>query len=168
MLAGGLLYKSSICNIQSTTSISFLILTYARYLNKSKRIVDCGNGVTLTPTRLMQFAKTQVNYILGSNPANMSYMVGYGERFPQRIHHRGSSLPSVDQHPQRIECKEGTPYFQTGNPNPNLLIGAVVGGPDMNDKFYDDRVDAAHSEPTTYVNAPLVGLLAHFNKHPRM
>nr|GLL21066.1 endoglucanase 17-like [Ipomoea trifida] len=165
---GGLLYKSSICNIQSTTPISFLILTYARYLKKSKRTVDCGNGVTLTPTRLMQFAKTQVNYILGSNPANMSYMVGYGERFPQRIHHRGSSLPSVEQHPQRIECKEGTPYFQTGNPNPNLLIGAVVGGPDMNDKFYDDRVDAAHSEPTTYVNAPLVGLLAHFNKHPRM
>lgn len=63
----------------------------------------------------------------------MSYMVGYGNKFPQRIHHRGSSLPSMDQHPQHIECKAGTPYFLSKNPNPNLLVGAVVGGPDIED-----------------------------------
>lgn len=92
----------------------------------------------------------------------MSYMVGYGNKFPQRIHHRGSSLPSIAQHPQHIECKGGTPYFLSGSPNPNLLMGAVVGGPDIDDSFADDRVDAAKSEPTTYVNAPLVALLAYF------
>lgn len=110
----------------------------------------------------------QVDYILGKNPMNMSYMVGYGEKFPQRIHHRGSSLPSINNTPtthdvQHInKCKDGTPYFRSNNSNPNLLIGAVVGGPDINDSFVDDRVDAAHLEPTTYVNAPLVGLLAYF------
>lgn len=89
-------------------------------------------------------------------------MVGYGQEYPKRIHHRGSSLPSIGEHPQRIGCKDGTPYFQTQNPNPNLLVGAVVGGPDGQDQFADDRIDASHSEPTTYVNAPLVGILSHF------
>lgn len=108
----------------------------------------------------------QVDYILGKNPMNMSYMVGYGEKFPHRIHHRGSSLPSINIHVQHIiKCKDGTPYFRSNNSNPNLLIGAVVGGPDINDSFVDDRVDAAHLEPTTYVNAPLVGLLAYFKAH---
>lgn len=92
----------------------------------------------------------------------MSYMVGYGSKYPERIHHRGSSLPSIAQHPQRIDCKGGTPYFLSGGPNQNLLIGAVVGGPRVDDSFADDRLDATNSEPTTYVNAPLVGLLAYF------
>lgn len=108
----------------------------------------------------------QVDYILGSNPLNMSYMVGYGPRFPQRIHHRASSLPSIDQHPGHIDCKEGTPYFESQNPNPNLLLGAVVGGPDINDWYADSRDDFVHSEPTTYINAPLVGVLAYFKSHP--
>lgn len=104
----------------------------------------------------------QVDYILGSNPERMSYMVGYGSKFPQRIHHRASSLPSVDQHADHIACKDGTPYFLSSAANPNQLTGAVVGGPDSDDSYADDRVDAAKSEPTTYVNAPLVGLLAYF------
>jgi len=32
-------------------------------------------------------------------------------------------------HPQHIQCREGTQYFKSQNPNPNILIGAVVGGP---------------------------------------
>ncbi|KAK6145590.1 hypothetical protein DH2020_022410 [Rehmannia glutinosa] len=106
-----------------------------------------------------------VNFSPGDNPLSMSYMVGYGKKFPQRVHHRASSLPSIDEHPQHIECKGGTPYFLSGNPNPNLLMGAVVGGPDIDDSYKDDRMDATTSEPTTYINAPLVGLLAYFTAH---
>ncbi len=107
----------------------------------------------------------QVDYILGSNPLNMSYMVGYGQKFPQRVHHRGSSLPSINQHPEPIDCKNGSSYFSSNNPNPNMLIGAVVGGPDIKDSYSDSRADFVQSEPTTYINAPLVGLLAYFNTH---
>ena len=46
-------------------------------------------------------------------------------------------------------------------PNPNLLVGAVVGGPDLNDMFPDQRSDHEQSEPATYINAPLVGALAY-------
>ena len=108
----------------------------------------------------------QVDYILGSNPLSMSYMVGYGEKFPHKIHHRASSLPSVDQHSDRIDCRGGSSYLESNSPNPNLLMGAVVGGPDIEDSYTDSRADFFHTEPTTYINAPLVGLLAYFKSHP--
>lgn len=107
-----------------------------------------------------------MDYILGSNPLGMSYMVGYGKKFPQRIHHRASSLPPSASHPERIPCAGGNKYFQSSSPNPNLLVGAVVGGPDIKDSFADSRADYVYSEPTTYINAPLVGLLAYFKSHP--
>ena len=97
---------------------------------------------------------------------NMSYMVGYGERFPQRIHHRGSALPSKSDHPQSFGCKDGTVYFNSSTPNPNPLVGAVVGGPGKDDMYEDDRVDFRKSEPTTYINAPLVGVLGYFVANP--
>ena len=116
---------------------------------------------------VFDFAVTheQVDYILGDNPLGMSYMVGYGQRFPRRIHHRGSSVPSVSAHPTRIGCKEGSRYFLSPNPNPNLLVGAVVGGPNVTDAFPDSRPYFVQSEPTTYINAPLVGLLGYFSTH---
>nr|CAD1842137.1 unnamed protein product [Ananas comosus var. bracteatus] len=85
----------------------------------------------------------------------------YGTHFPQRIHHRGSSLPSLASHPGHIGCQAGFQYFMSSNPNPNILTGAVVGGPDQNDAFSDDRSDYSRSEPATYINAPLVGTLAY-------
>ncbi|THU55133.1 hypothetical protein C4D60_Mb11t03360 [Musa balbisiana] len=120
---------------------------------------DAGNYILLL---LMQ----KVDYILGDNPLHMSYMVGYGNKFPQRIHHRAASVPSVDQHPQHLWCKDGTPYYVTDAPNPNLLVGAVAGGPnDGTDNYLDYRPWSNQSEPATYVNAPLAGLLAYFSIH---
>ncbi|KAF6174689.1 hypothetical protein GIB67_008744 [Kingdonia uniflora] len=162
--AGGLLFKQGGSNTQHTTAISFLLLVHARHLNRARQSVQCGNEV-VTPHRLERLAKSQVDYLLGSNPLGMSYMVGYGNKFPQRIHHRGSTLPSIDQHPNRIGCKDGTPYFENSGPNHNNLIGAVVGGPALNDTYSDSRGLFIESEPTTYINAPLVGILAFFAWH---
>ncbi|EEF51539.1 endoglucanase 8 [Ricinus communis] len=163
--AGGLLFKPGSSNLQHTTALSFLLLVYSRYLEQSRRVVKCGN-VVATPTRLVAVAKGQVDYILGRNPLGMSYMVGYGNKYPQRIHHRGSTLPMIQNHPQHIGCKEGTPYFESNNPNPNVLVGAIVGGPDINDQYVDDRLNVSQSEPTTYINAPFVGVLAYLKAHP--
>jgi hypothetical protein len=102
-----------------------------------------------------------VDYLLGDNPLKMSYMVGYGTRYPQRIHHRGSSLPSIVVHPDKIQCSVGFNVMNTQSPNPNILVGAVVGGPDLHDSFPDERSDYEQSEPATYINAPLVGSLAY-------
>ncbi|XP_057425042.1 endoglucanase 17-like [Lotus japonicus] len=157
---GGLLFKMSDSNMQYVTSTTFLLLTYAKYLTSSHTVVNCG-GITVTPKKLRTIAKKQVDYLLGDNPLKMSYMVGYGPRFPQRIHHRGSSLPSVAMHPGKIQCSAGFSVMDSQSPNPNVLVGAVVGGPDQNDRFPDERSDYEQSEPATYTNAPLVGALAY-------
>ncbi|KAJ8625345.1 hypothetical protein MRB53_033875 [Persea americana] len=159
---GGLMFKMGQSNLQYVASITFLLSTYSKYMAYSRHTFKCGN-VLVTPSTLRGLARKQVDYILGENPLRMSYMVGYSERFPRRIHHRGSSLPSVADHPNAIGCDGGfQPYFYTSNPNPNILIGAVVGGPDQNDGFSDERTDYSHSEPATYINAAIVGPLAYF------
>nr|GMC62005.1 endoglucanase 8-like [Ipomoea batatas] len=160
---GGLMFVDCMCNLQRSAAVSFLFVTYGTYLQKAKRTINCGN-VVVTPARLIEFAKFQVDYILGNNPMNMSYMVGYGKKYPERAHHRGASLPSIGDHPEPMGCS-GWSYLNSSNPNLNLLVGAVVGGPDGNDQFADNRRDAKYSEPTTYVNAPLVGILAYFKAH---
>ena len=92
----------------------------------------------------------------------MSYMVGFGTNYPKRIHHRGSSLPSLASHPQSFGCSDGfQQFYYTSNPNPNILTGAIVGGPNQNDFYSDDRTDYGHSEPATYTNAAIVGPLAY-------
>ncbi|XP_075504556.1 LOW QUALITY PROTEIN: endoglucanase 24-like [Primulina tabacum] len=164
---GGLIYRPGGSNLQHATSISFLLLVYANYLEKSSQIVNCGE-VSITPLRMRKIAQGQVNYILGENPKGMSYMVGYSSIYPQRIHHRGSSIPSIKDHPQSIGCKEGSVYFNSSDPNPNVLVGAIVGGPQEDDTYNDDRVDFRKSEPTTYINAPFVGVLAYFVANPNL
>ncbi|CAN1842114.1 Endoglucanase 4 [Linum perenne] len=162
---GGLLFKPGGSNMQHVTALSFLLITYGRRLQRYKQVVHCGN-VVINHDRLYNFARSQVDYLLGTNPLKMSYMVGYGSKFPQKIHHRASSLPSIAKHRERIDCQGGTSYFASSNPNPNQLTGAVVGGPDIRDNYFDSRDAFVHSEPTTYINAPLVGVLGYFKLHP--
>ena len=164
---GGLLFKVGNSNMQHVTSLSFLLLAYSNYLSHADARVSCGSAAAASPVQLRRVAKRQVDYILGDNPLRMSYMVGYGPRYPLRIHHRASSLPSVSAHPARIGCKAGAAYYGSPRPNPNLLVGAVVGGPsNSTDAFPDARAVFQQSEPTTYINAPLMGLLAYFSAHP--
>ncbi|WOG83817.1 hypothetical protein DCAR_0102995 [Daucus carota subsp. sativus] len=157
---GGLFFKMGDANMQYVTSTSFLLVTYAKYLTSSHKVVTCG-GAMVTPKKLRALAKQQVDYILGDNPLRMSYMVGYGPRFPRRIHHRAASLPSVSSHPAKLQCSQGFDFMRSQSPDPNILVGAVIGGPNEHDQFPDERSDYEQSEPSTYTNAPLVGTLAY-------
>ncbi|KAF3336134.1 endoglucanase 1-like protein [Carex littledalei] len=162
---GGLLFKGSESNLQYVTSTSFLLLTYAKYLTTNGGSISCGT-TTVSATDLISLAKKQVDYILGQNPARTSYMVGFGNKYPLHVHHRGSSLPALRDHPSGISCNDGFQYLYSGSPNPNLLVGAVVGGPDNGDGFSDDRNNYRQTEPATYINAPFVGSLAFFAGNP--
>lgn len=51
-------------------------------------------------------------------------------------------------------------FFSSKAQNPNLLVGAVVGGPNRNDTYFDDRQKRGQSEPKTHINAVWAGLLA--------
>lgn len=87
-------------------------------------------------------------------------MVGFSNKYPQQPHHRAASLPSRAAKPQKIGCNEGYNYFNLPNPNPNVATGAIVGGPDQNDNYNDARGNYQQTEPTTYINAPIIGVLA--------
>ncbi|CAI5512441.1 unnamed protein product [Closterium sp. Naga37s-1] len=158
---GGLLVFLPWSNLQYVTSASLLLSVYSDYLDRaSVPSFKCASGQTLTPTDLRRMAQKQVDYILGSNPKGMSYMAGYGAYYPKRQHHRAASLPSMKSRPGFIACGDGFSFFHTPNPNQNVLAGALVGGPDASDSFTDDRGNYQQNEPSTYVNAPLVGVLA--------
>ena len=90
-------------------------------------------------------------------------MVGYGSNFPQKVHHRGASIVSIKKDPTPVGCKEGFDWFHKDQPNPNVLVGAIVGGPDKNDNYGDDRSDFQEAEAATANSAGLVGVLARIS-----
>lgn len=86
----------------------------------------------------------------------MSYLVGYGDNYPQFVHHRGASIPS-DQNPG---CRDGFEWLESDRPNPNIAMGALVGGPFLNESYVDSRNNSMQAEPSTYNSAVIVGLLS--------
>uniref|UniRef100_A0A0D3GVR1 Endoglucanase n=1 Tax=Oryza barthii TaxID=65489 RepID=A0A0D3GVR1_9ORYZ len=85
---GGLLYREGSSNMQYVTTATFLMLAYAKYLRSSGATASCGDGGggargEVSAAELVAVAKRQVDYILGKNPAGMSYMVGFGARYPR-------------------------------------------------------------------------------------
>lgn len=158
---GGLLFRQRWNNLQFVTSASFLMTVYSDYLSShSGRYVRCASG-NATPLDLINLAKSQVDYILGDNPRGTSYMVGYGKTYPQRVHHRGSSIVSIKVNSAFVSCRGGySKWYGRKASDPNLLSGAIVGGPDGYDNFADERDNYEQTEPATYNNAPLIGVLA--------
>ncbi|WJX60277.1 cellulase [Trifolium repens] len=158
---GGLLYIRDSSNLQYTTTSTMVLFIFSKILNKNHIDgIHCGS-TNFSPSEIRAFAKSQVDYILGNNPMKMSYMVGYGSKYPKQLHHRGSSIPSIIAHPTKVGCNDGqSNYFSSSNPNPNTHVGAIVGGPNSNDQYNDARSDYSHAEPTTYMNAAFVGSVA--------
>ena len=104
------------------------------------------NDTVKEDARYDKFIREQVDYILGDNPRNASYMVGFGENYPQRPHHRSSKGNATGD-----------------QPNEHILYGALVGGPGSTDDFdYNDVFDDwVTNEVATSYNAPLAGALAY-------
>nr|ABR10607.1 endo-beta-1,4-glucanase [Mangifera indica] len=160
---GGLIFRQRWNNLQFVTSASFLSAVYSDYLASSGRNLRCSAG-NVAPSELLGFAKSQVDYILGDNPRATSYMVGYGNNYPRQVHHRASSIVSIKVDPSFVSCRGGyATWFSKKARDPNLLVGAIVGGPDAYDNFADQRDNYEQTEPATYNNAPLLGILARLN-----
>lgn len=143
--------------LQYVANAAFLASLYVDYLNASGAPgFTCGpNFITLA--KLRNFATSQIGYILGKNPMKMSYVVGYGKKFPRHVHHRGASIPSDGK---KYSCKGGWKWSNNPKPNPHNITGAMVAGPDRFDKFHDVRTNHNYTEPTLAGNAGLVAALA--------
>ncbi|KAK1261577.1 Endoglucanase 5 [Acorus gramineus] len=166
MTPGGLLYVDEWNNLQYVSSAAFLLAVYSDYLSMSNAKLSCPEG-QIPSSDLLKFAQSQVDYILGKNPKSMSYFVGYGPNYPTKVHHRGSSIEPKSMLPSPVGCVEGFHrWYDSKQSNPNVLIGALVGGPDKNDGFSDDRSNYEQTEPSLAGNAPLVGVFAKLKSMP--
>ncbi|XP_077219614.1 endoglucanase 13-like [Tasmannia lanceolata] len=160
MTPGGLLYVDEWNNMQYVSSSSFLLAVYSGYLSAANSQLNCPEA-QIQPLELLKFAQSQADYILGKNPKSKSYLVGYGSNFPVQVHHRGASIESKSILPAPVGCLEGFEnWYNLQKSNPNVIIGALVGGPDQNDEFSDERSNYEQTEPSVAGNAPLVGLFA--------
>lgn len=101
-------------------------------------------------TKYQQFAKNQIDYLLGNNSNSFSYMEGYGLTYPLHSHHATAQ-----------GRWGGNNDVSLPEPNRHIAYGALVGGPkDTNDTYQDDRNDYVGNEVALDYNAGLVGALA--------
>ncbi len=98
------------------------------------------------------WAEGQMEYIMGKNPMNRPYIVGYSPTAASHPHHRashGSSTYSMDD-----------PADQT-----HVLWGALVGGPDAKDWHRDITKDYIYNEVSVDYNAGFTGACAGLYKY---
>ncbi|WP_194244397.1 glycoside hydrolase family 9 protein [Nonomuraea phyllanthi] len=102
--------------------------------------------------RYHDFAVRQINYALGDNPRNSSYMIGFGDNPPKNPHHRTAHGSWTDQITNPAQTR-------------HTLYGALVGGPpDPNDAYTDKRDDYVMNEVATDYNAGFTSALARLYK----
>ncbi|XP_038715899.1 endoglucanase 10-like [Tripterygium wilfordii] len=153
---GGLTWVSEWNSPQHPVASAFLAALYSDYMLTSRTASISCDGETYEPADLRNFAKSQADYILGTNPMEMSFLVGYGENYPQYVHHRGASIPAN----ATTGCTDGFKWLNSTDPNPNIADGALVGGPFLNETYIDSRNNSMQGEPSTYNSAVIVGLLS--------
>jgi len=133
---GGMVVVDSWGALRYASNTAFAALVY------SDKTTD-----TTRKTRYHDFAVKQVDYALGANPRNSSYVIGFGSNSPKNPHHRtahGSwwdnmTVPTATRH---------------------VLYGALVGGPSSPDDAYkDERSDYVMNEVATDYNAGFTSAL---------
>ena len=129
---GGLWYDTQLSKWASNryaANAASMLAVYANMLpegnEKRKKYID--------------FVQSQIDYILGDNPAGVNYVVGAEENSPKSVHHRGAS---------GVNMPSSQPSF-----NIYTLYGALAGGPGPNDSYKDDRSNYEMNEVALDYNA---------------
>jgi endoglucanase len=128
------------------------------YAYGSARYNSAGQFVALLYTKLFPddkdaanaiqpWAKKQMDYILGKNPLNTSYMMGYTNKYCLQPHHAAGHASIWGEPDKPVE-------------NRHIIWGALVNGPDGNDNHVDRRSDFGSNEVTIDYNVSLVAALA--------
>ncbi|KAL6629155.1 hypothetical protein ACP70R_028920 [Stipagrostis hirtigluma subsp. patula] len=161
----GLLFIRPWNNLQYVAGAAFLLTAYSDVLAALGQPALCGGGPAggvADAGDVLAFARSQADYILGTNPMRTSYLVGYGGgAWPRRVHHRAASSASYRHDRDFIGCLQGfDSWYSARGENPHDLVGAVVGGPNGEDVFNDNRGMYMQTEACTYNTAPMVGVFS--------
>ena len=92
-----------------------------------------------------------VDYILGNNPRKFSFIVGFGDHYPQK-----PNQPNYF----RSDAGSAEAAYASGNNTKYRQLGMMVGG-SMNGGNYDDSFSNPQSYGGIDFNAPFVGALAY-------
>ena len=134
---GGMAVLDTWGALRYAANTAFVALVYAKVIDDPVR-----------KQRYHDFAVRQINYALGDNPRNSSYVVGFGNNPPRNPHHRTAHGSWTDSIASPAE-------------NRHVLYGALVGGPGSpNDAYTDDRQDYVANEVATDYNAGFSSALA--------
>lgn len=112
------------------TAAQLIGLVYDKY-NGTKKFSDWAEG--------------QMKYLMGDNPIDRCYIVGYSANSAKFPHHRAASGLS--------KCEDTADQL-------HVLYGALVGGPDAKDQHNDITKDWIYNEVTIDYNAAFVGACA--------
>lgn len=150
----GLAWWSDWGSLAYASNTSLIALTYRKIL-----LARYGDDTGDLPADLLDFATQQIHYILGD--AGHSFVIGFGEDPPLRPHHPASSCPA-DEDPCMMHCPDNRncPNAINPAPNPHVLVGALVGGPDDRDRWEDDRTNYVTNEVSVTYNAGFQGAVA--------
>ncbi len=135
----GLAYCDNWGSLRYATTVAFEMLSYA----------DSWECSASKAEKYKKFAKSQVDYALGSS--GRSYVIGYGDNYPQNPHHRTA---------------HGSYANNIGEPanTRHVLYGALVGGPNSDDSYDDNRSNYQNGEVATDYNAGFTGALVKLYK----
>ncbi|KAG5637007.1 hypothetical protein H0H81_006107 [Sphagnurus paluster] len=97
----------------------------------------------------LKFAQSQIDYVLGNNPMHVPYVVGSHPNSPANPH---SAMASGGDDINNINTSPPTEAY--------VLYGAVIGGPDNRDRYFDIRSDWPETEVALDYNAPMLTLAA--------
>jgi endoglucanase len=136
--AGGLAYVDTAGwgALRYAANTAFLALVYSDQLTDATK-----------KQRYHDFAVRQINYALGQNPRNSSYVVGFGVNSPHNVHHRTAHGSWSDNINEPVNSR-------------HTIYGALVGGPDTSDNYTDNRQDFTKNEIACDYNAGFTSALA--------
>ena len=131
--AGGLKIRNSWGSLRYAAAASAIAMQYYNISGDSKA---------------KDLAMSQINYILGDNPSSMSYVIGFGNKYPSKPHHRAANgYQGFNDNNHMKDAK-------------NVLVGALVGGPGEGDSYSNDPNKYTETEVGIDYNAGLVMALA--------
>ena len=88
--------------------------------------------------------------MLGDNPKDISYLIGFGDNYPQHPHHRTAHASWTDS-------------LTSPTASRHDLVGALVGGPSSDDSYEDDRGNYINNEVTTDYNSGFTSAVARLS-----
>jgi endoglucanase len=119
----------------STAANQSIAMIYAYKLSGDKKYIN--------------YALTNLDYIMGRNATDYSFVTGFGHKPPMYVHHRLAEADGI---------REPLPGFIAGGPNPEKQDGCDYFSPYADEAYLDDVCSYASNEIAINWNAPFAYL----------